>query len=322
MGPSQPTPAFFLGLWLCKVSSHGSLLVPGTGLVMHDLFCSPDKLRRQIICHHLVIGSLEDWLGGQLAWRRDQRFREFRPFGSRMEVLLLRTHGAQHAEPRCRAQRQLCNTNRQALFHERPEGTNIPQTLSLGPFCNRQCSVQLVTHCWPSQNSHMSQSIHMPLESDLTGVLLTQQVIRAMSSPVAPFILISPSLASPLHYFLCLSTFFLMCMCSVHARMLACMYVVHMHVCSYVHGGLRLMLGVFLYHSLPYWGRGTDLFSPASQLSLRIPVFCWNHRPAASPPSIFIRSGNPRSGPQTCLASSSLGASPGPRFPFFSFPTL
>lgn len=98
----------------------------------------------------------------------------------------------------------------------------------------------------------MSQSIHMPLESDLTGVLLTQQVIRAMSSPVAPFILISPSLASPLHYFLCLSTFFLMCMCSVHACMLACIYVVHMHVCSYVRGGLRLMLGVFLYHSLPY----------------------------------------------------------------------
>lgn len=131
-----------------------------------------------------------------------------------------------------------------------------------------------------------------------------------------------PSLTSPLHYFLCLSTFFLMCMCSVHVCMLACIYVVHMHVCSYVLGGLRLMLGVFLYHTLPYWGRGTDLFSPASQLSLRIPVFCWNHRQAASPPNIFIRSGNPRSGPQTCLASSSLWASPGPLFPFFSFPTL
>lgn len=131
-----------------------------------------------------------------------------------------------------------------------------------------------------------------------------------------------PSPASPLHCFLCLSTFFLMCMCSVHVCMLACMYVVHMHVCSYVLGGLRLMLGVLLYHTLPYWGRGTDLFRPASQLSLTILAFCWNHSQAASPPNIFIRSGNPRSGLQTCLTSSSLWASPGPLFPFFSFPTL
>lgn len=233
-GTFQPAPAFYLVPWFCKNSRHGTLLISGTGLVMHDLICSPDKLGRWLICLSNVSGCLlgEGTRGPECSGALEVGFVGWKcSFPGHPQGALMQT------EPR--------NTSAiQSRAHPgKTSGYWSPPDVKLCLFCNKQCSLSSpwpMCWVWPSPKSHLSLSIHLPfsLYKKVTSVvaLITQLVTRATSSsevaistllsfppsPSTPLPPLPPPLL-PLHSFLGLSSFFLCaCIVDMHVCMLSC----------------------------------------------------------------------------------------------------
>lgn len=328
--PSQPALAFFLAPWFCKNSRHGILVVSGTGLVMHDLIYSPDKLRRWIICHRMVTGYLlgEGIRGSESSGSLEVGFVERQCYSPGPTD---RDSRNPDAEPRSSSAtpigRHSSTKDLRVLTSPRHYLCVLSVTgdalSSLWPIvgCDLHPRIPIWAYIftWPS-------SLHKNMTSLVSCSLSRGQ------EPCAHLLLLSlssllPCFPSPWFPLSFLLHFLCACVVCMHVCLFACMWVhvcgYTLHVCSYVRGVLRLILGGFFHHTLLYWDRLTDLSSLASSF-LWGPLFLLESQAGCQPTHYLYKAWES----QVCLVlrlacqalttehySSHL-------FLFFSFPTL